>query len=458
MHSFVRHETVAGLARPPRRGPLAGALAALVAVAALASGCALDPSHSAMRRAPPAAAADWPPTRAFSPAALQRIDEYVKADIDKGVIPGAALTIVRDDRVIHERLWGMRDPATQVPMSMDTIFRIYSMTKPIASVAAMMLVEEGRMGLQDPVSQYIPAFRETRVGTEKKDAQGKAALTLEPQTRQMTIQDLLRHTAGLTYGFFGEGEVKRMYRDAGLFGTDVDNREFTDRLAKLPLMFQPGTTWEYSHATDVLGRVIEVVSGKSLYAFLKERLFDPLGMKDTRFDVTDPARQPLIAEPMPKDRTFGPGTEFFDPRKPIKWESAGGGLMSTMSDYVRFLRMLMNGGTFEGKRYLSPMSIQLMAANHVAPSLGPTTAPVPGPYYLPGPGYGFGLGFAVRIDPGLSPQLGNAGELQWSGAGGTTFWLDPEERMIVVFMMQSPSQRVRYRVALRNMIYGAMTP
>lgn len=444
-------------ARPARTRTVRGALVwSLVLAAGVASGCAMqDPSTSgAARRAAAQPSGDWPQSRGISAAALKRIDDYVKADIDRGIIPGAALTIVRDDRVIHERVWGVRDPGTRVPMSMDTIFRIYSMTKPIASVAAMMLVEEGKLGLQDPVSQYIPAFRETRVGVEKKDAQGKATLALEPQRRQMTVQDLLRHTSGLTYGFFGEGEVKKMYVAGNLFGTDVDNGEFADRLAKLPLMFQPGTTWEYSHATDILGRVIEVASGKSLYAFLKERLFDPLGMNDTTFAVTDPAKQSLIAEPMPKDRTFGPGTEFFDPRQPTKWESAGGGLMSTMNDYLRFLRMLMNGGTLDGKRLLSPMSIQLMAANHIAPA----AAPVPGPYYLPGPGYAFGLGFAVRTEPGASPQLGNVGELQWSGAGGTTFWLDPEERMIVVYMMQSPSQRVRYRVALRNMIYGAMTP
>jgi CubicO group peptidase (beta-lactamase class C family) len=443
------HRALAGAA--PWLRHLAGALLLAVASATTVvaiSGCAGNGPHFGG-----SPASDWPRSGGFSAEALKRIDDYVNTDIAGGVIPGAALVIVRDDRVIHERLWGVRDPATRAPMTMDTIFRIYSMTKPITSVAAMMLVEEGRLGLQDPVSQYIPAFRDVKVGVEKKGADGKLALELEAPKRQMTIQDLLRHTSGLTYGFFGEGLVKNAYRDAGLSGTDVDNREFAERLARLPLMFQPGTTWEYSHATDVLGRVIEVVSGKSLGAFFNERLFDPLGMTRTGFAVTDPQRQPLLAEPNANDRTFGPRTEFFDPRKPTRWESGGGGLMSTASDYLRFLRMIVNGGTLDGRRYLSPMSIQLMAANHIAPA----APPVPGPYYSPGPGFGFGLGFAVRTEPGAAPQLGNVGELNWSGAGGTAFWIDPDERMIVVYMMQAPSQRARYRIALRNMIYGAMT-
>ena len=220
----------------------------------------------------------------------------------------------------------------------------------------------------------------------------------------------------------------------------------------MPLAYQPGTTWDYSHSTDILGRVIEVVSGKSLYDFEKERILDPLGMTDTGFYVTDAAKQPRIAEPFPKDRAIGTDIEFNDPRVAGKWESGGGGMVSTTADYVRFLTMLAAGGILDGKRYLSPKTIALMTANHIGPAAGV----VPGPYYLPGPGFGFGLGFAVRTEPGVAPQLGSVGEYNWGGAGGTTFWVDPKEDMFVVFMMQSPSQRVRYRAALRNMIYGAL--
>ena len=345
----------------------------------------------------------------------------------------------------------MRDPATKEPMTTDSIFRIYSMTKPITSTAVMMLVEEGKVGLQDPVSKYLPEFKDTKVGVEQKQG-SRSTLKLEPQKTPMTVQDLLRHTAGLTYGFFGTGLIKQRYLEQDLLGTDIDNKAFSEKIAKLPLLFQPGTTWEYSHATDVLGRLIEVVSGKTLGIFLKERLFDPLGMKDTSFDVSDGARQARIAEPFPNDRSFGPGANFFDPRRKAKWESGGGGLMSTAADYLRFSQMLLNGGTIDGRRYLIPKSVQAMASNQIAPS----AAPVPGPYYIPGPGYGFGLGLAVRTEPGAAPQLGSVGELNWNGAGGTSFWIDPAERMTVVYMMQSPSQRGRYRVALRNMIYGAM--
>jgi CubicO group peptidase (beta-lactamase class C family) len=267
----------------------------------------------------------------------------------------------------------------------------------------------------------------------------------------MTVQDLLRHTSGITYGFFGEGAVKKAYVDAKIFSEDVDNAGFAERIAKLPLAYQPGTTWDYSHSTDILGRVVEVASGKSLYQFEKERILDPLGMKDTSFYVTDPAKQPLIAEPFPADRTIGNDAELSDPRIERKWESGGGGMVSTIGDYARFVRMIANGGTLDGKRYLSPKTIAYMGSNHIGPAAGVT----PGPYYLPGPGFGFGLGFAVRTEPGVSPIEGSVGEMNWSGAAGTTFWIDPKEDMFVVFMSQTVSQRGRIRAALKNLVYGA---
>ena len=394
---------------------------------------------------------DGPEQAGFSAAGLARIDSYIKNEIDQNKIPGAIMMIQRKGKTAYFKSFGVRDPGTKEPMSPETIFRIYSMSKPITTVAAMMLVEEGKLQLDDPLSKYIPAFADVKVGVERKGEDGAMGLDLVPAKKPITIQDLMRHTSGLTYGFFGEGLVKKAYVDAHLFAGDVDNAEFVQRLAKLPLVYQPGTTWDYSHSVDVLGRVIEVISGKSLYQFEKERLLDPLGMKETAFYVTDPAKKSLVAEPFPNDRKIGNDAEMGDPRVVQKWESGGGGMVSTIGDYSRFAQMILNGGTLDGKRYLSPKTIAYMGSNHVGPGSGVS----PGPYYLPGPGFGFGLGFAVRTEAGVSPVEGSVGEMNWSGAGGTTFWVDPKENMFVVFMAQTIQHRGRLRVALKNIVYGA---
>jgi CubicO group peptidase (beta-lactamase class C family) len=268
-------------------------------------------------------------------------------------------------------------------------------------VAAMLLFEDGKFSLADPVSKYIPQLGGLEVGIEKPDpGGGKPTLELVPAKRDMTIQDLFRHTSGLTYGFFGEGLVKKMYVETKVWNDYPSNAELIDRLARLPLAYQPGTTWDYSHSTDVLGRVVEVISGKSLYQFEKERLLDPLGLKDTSFYVSDKGKQDRIAEAFPNDRTFGVDADFNDPRVVQKWESGGGGMVSTAMDYARFLQMLLNGGALDGKRILGPKTVAYMAADHLGPAI------VPGPYYLPGAGSGFGLGFAVRKDAGVSPYAG----------------------------------------------------
>jgi len=386
------------------------------------------------------------------PSALAHIDDYVTADIARGLVPGATITIVRHGKVAYRRAWGERDPVNRSPMTDDAIFRIYSMSKPITTVAAMMLVEEGRLGLQEPVAKYIPQFADVKVGVERSRDDGQRALDLVNPTQPMTIQDLMRHTSGITYGFFGDSLVKKAYTEAHVTRGDFDNAEFADRIAKLPLAYQPGTTWDYSHSTDILGRVIEVVSAKSLYAFEKERILDPLGMRDTSFYIKDQSKWPRIAEPFANDRAIGRDAAFGDPRVPRRWESGGGGMVSTTTDYARFLQMLLSGGTLDEHHYLSPKSIAAMTSNQISPAAGI----LPGPFYLPGPGFGFGLGFAVRTEPGMAPQLGSVGEYFWSGAGGTTFWVDPKEDLFVVFMMQSPSQRLRYRIALHNMVYGAL--
>jgi len=387
----------------------------------------------------------------FAPDRLARITETLKATIDKHDIPGAVLLIARHGKVAYFESMGALDPQGTAPMSKDAIFRIYSMSKPITTVAAMMLFEEGRITLDEPVGKYIPSLAKPQVGVQTTDSSGgPPKLELVPAKRAISLQDLLRHTSGFTYGFFGEGAVKKLYAEAKLTDGDFTNAEFVERIAKLPLVYQPGTTWDYSHSTDVLGRVIEVVSGKSLYAFEKERILDPLGMRDTSFYATDEGRQGRVAEPFADDRSFGAGAAFNDPRIAKKWESGGGGMVSTASDYARFLQMLLNGGTLNGKRYLGPKTIAYMTSDHLGAGI------VPGPYYLPGPGYGFGLGFAVRRDAGVSPVNSSPGEYNWGGVGGTAFWVDPKEDMLVVYMMQSPSKRTHYRAVLRDMIYAAM--
>jgi CubicO group peptidase (beta-lactamase class C family) len=382
---------------------------------------------------------------------LKMIMTTLKADTDKGTIPGAVLLVSRHGKIAFFETVGVRDPATKAPMTKDSIFRIYSMSKPITSVAAMTLLEDGKLALNDPVSKYIPKLGGLKVGVEKADPSGgKPTLELVPTKRDMNIQDLFLHTSGLTYGFFGAGVVKKMYVDGKVWNDYPSNPELIDRLSKLPLAYQPGTTWDYSHSTDVLGRVVEVVSDRSLYQFEKERILDPLGMKDTSFYVTDKSKQDRIVEPFPNDRSIGIEAELNDPRVAQKAESGGGGMVGTAMDYARFLQMMLNGGTLDGKRILGPKTVAFMTSDHLG------TVITPGPYYLPGPGFGFGLGFAVRNAPGISAVPGSVGEYNWGGAGGTYFWVDPKEDMFVVFMMQSPKQRVYYRSLLKDMIYAAV--
>ncbi len=383
---------------------------------------------------------------------LRAVSEWLRSEVAQKKIPGAVLMVIRGGKLAYVDAIGQRDPADPAAMNVDDIFRIYSMTKPIVSVAALMLVEEGKLLLEAPVARYIPAFGNVRVGLEKTDAQGQKSLELVAPQRPMTVQDLMRHTSGLTYGFFGDGAVKKAYQDANINASgDITNAEFAERIAKMPLAYQPGSTWDYSNSTDVLGRVIEVVSGQTLSQFLKTRLLDPLGMRDTSFYVPEPERQARIAEPFASDRSIGVNAPVFEPRRALAMESGGGGLMSTAADYTRFLMMLRNGGQLDGRRYLSPATLAYMTSNQLSPAVVRTAL------YVPGPGYGFGLGVAVRTSAGEAANASSIGELTWGGAGGTYWWLDPSYDLFVVFMMQSPAQRVPYRAVLRNMIYGAIT-
>nr|WP_201455987.1 serine hydrolase domain-containing protein [Bradyrhizobium macuxiense] len=387
----------------------------------------------------------------FSPAGLAKVSDYIRNEIATGKIPGAILLLQQHGKPVYYENFGVRDIATELSMSADTIFRLYSMSKPITTVAAMMLVEEGKLGLDDPVSKYIPAFADMKVCVEKRGEDGKPTMALEPLKRPVTIEDLMRHTAGLPYGYFGGGVVNKIYADAGLFNNDPDNAEFVARLAALPLAEQPGTLWDYGHSTDVLGRIIEVISGKSLFQFEKERLLDPLGMHETAFDVTDRTKWPLIAEPMPNDRTISPVADVRDPRQPLRWQSGGGGMVGTIGDYARFSQMLLNGGKYEGRRYLKPETIALMTSDHI----GPETGVVRDKNYYPGPNSGFGLGFAVRtsVPENTSWPLG---EYRWDGVAGTFFFIDPEDDLFGILMMQTPTQRGRIQQDLKTLIYQAM--
>jgi CubicO group peptidase (beta-lactamase class C family) len=380
---------------------------------------------------------------------LGRIVARLRADADAGRIPGAVLLVARQGKVVTYEAVGRLDPTGSAAMPRDAIFRIYSMSKPITSVLAMMLVEEGRLKLDDPVARWIPAYARVQVGVEKPGADGKPVLELVAPRRPMTIQDLMRHTAGLTYGFFGSSLVKTRYNEAGLLAGDPSNEVFADRLAALPLAFQPGSTWDYSHATDVLGRVIEVVTGQPLERVARERLLDPLGMPDTTFHL-GPTQFARIAEPFGNDRSIGVGVDVFDPRVAQRWESGGGGMLGTAMDYARFLQMLLNGGTLDGRRYLGPRTVAFMTADHLGTAIATT------PLYLPGPGYGFGLGFAVRRVSGEAAFPAEAGTYYWGGAGGTYFWVDPKTDLFTVLMLQSPRERVYYRTLLQDMVYAAV--
>jgi len=391
------------------------------------------------------------PPREFSAEGLAKVSDYIRNEVATGKIPGAILLIQQHGKPVFFEHFGVRDVTTEISMSADTIFRLYSMSKPITSVAAMMLVEDGKLALDDPVSKYIPAFADVKVGVETKDDSGKPALKLEPLARPITIEDLLRHTSGLTYGFYGYGIVHELYAEADLFNADLGNAEFVERIARLPLAEQPGAKWDYGHSTDVLGRVIEVVSGQSLYRFEKQRLLDPLGMTETAFFVADRSKRPRIAEPMPNDRAISSTTSLRDVMLPRRVESGGSGMVGTIGDYARFCQMLLNDGAYEGRTYLKPATIKLMASDHI----GPETKISRGDAYYPGETSGFGLGFAVRTSVPANTEW-PLGEYRWDGVGGTFFFIDPVDDMLVVFMAQTPSERGRIQLELKTLIYRAM--
>ena len=376
----------------------------------------------------------------FSGARLARIDNFFNVEVARGAVPGAVLHVERAGEVVMRRVWGYRNRAAGTPMTLDTIFRIYSMTKPMVSLATLMLAAEGRLHLDQPVADFVPAFADVRVLT----ASGEQVAPRKPPT----VHDLLRHTAGLVYERNG-GAVAGLY--AGLMEGDPTNEVFADRIARLPLAHEPGTMWEYSHATDVLGRVLEVAGGRSLSGVLRHRLIEPLGMADTGFHVPHEADHARIAEPFPDDRFSANGPPMYNPRKARVFEAGGMGLVSTLDDYARFCRMLLGEGTLDGRTYVSREMLRFMASDHVGPETGITRSPGA----LLDPGFGFGLGVSVRLGRGAVAAPGSKGEFGWSGIGGTYFWIDPRDDTFGILLTQSPRQRSRHRYILRTMLADA---
>jgi CubicO group peptidase (beta-lactamase class C family) len=396
---------------------------------------------------------DIPAGAHFNPQKLERVGDFLRDRVAQGKIPGAILMIEQHGKPVYHEFFGVQDVASRQPMTDQTIFRLFSMTKAITSVAAMMLVDEGKLVLEDPIAKYIPSFANVKVGVEKKNEDGSKTLELVPPNRAPTILDLMRHTSGVTYGFYGDSLVRKAYAAANLYAGDFDLAEFAERIAKLPLHDQPGTLWQYGHSTDILARIMEIVSGKSLIEIEREKLLDPLGMKDTGFFVTDPEKQKLLAQPMSNDSDFRVGREN-RPEVPKKWQSASGGMVSTMADFARFARMLLDAGKLEGKTYLSPKAFELMTTDHVGPNSGVGRDY----FYFPGDGFGFGLGLAVRTDPGNAkpPPPGSLGELKWDGASGCYFVIDRKQDMFFVLLEQTPSQRQPIQKTVKQLIYEAM--
>jgi CubicO group peptidase (beta-lactamase class C family) len=389
---------------------------------------------------------------------LARIDEFVERHLEAGHFAGAVTVVARRGKVVQFKAYGMQNIESDVPMSKDSIFRIYSMSKPITSVAVMMLFEEGHFLLNDPVSRYLPEFKGIEVGVEKVDeASGERVLTTVAAQREVSIRDLLRHTSGLSYGLWGESLVDEMYLEREILlwkGTTI--QDTVAKLAAIPLKHQPGTVWQYGLSTDVLGRLVEVISGEPLDEFFEQRIFSPLGMKDTGFFVPPEKADRLTTVYTPN----GDNTAItpYDPdsvkqytyrtfTEEVSHFSGGGGLVSTAADYLRFSQMLLNGGKLDGVRILGPKTVDLMTRNH----LGDITM------WDGAGGYGFGLGFMIYPDPGTSGDILSEGSFAWGGMAHTGFWVDPKEELIGVFMSQIlPEAPLPYSDLFAPVVYQAI--
>jgi CubicO group peptidase (beta-lactamase class C family) len=395
---------------------------------------------------------------------LERIREALKGEIDQDKLPGTVVMVARKGQLVYADAVGFQDKSAGKAMALDSVFRIYSMTKPLVSVAAMMLVEDGKIQLTDPVAKFLPAFKGQRVSVARADAEfARLSYTTVAADRDMTVQDLLRHTSGLAYGEITQNApVKDAYAKVGVYlpgVRDYDARDMTpaeqaERLGAIPLAHQPGTVWEYSLASDVLGRVVEAASGKRLGDFLAERVFTPLRMVDTAF-YAPAEKMGRLAQPLATDLASGQPIKVIDVSALPKNDSGGAGAVSTAADYLRFSQMLLNRGQLDGVRILSRTTVEFMTSDHLGTRIA---APVtPGELLLGTPGYGFGLGFAVRLAPGIAGVPGSAGEFMWAGYAGTYFWVDPKEQVTAVFMSQAPSPvRAYYRKLVKQLVYQSI--
>ncbi len=383
----------------------------------------------------------------FCPQRTRRLVEVLQSEVGTARLPGAVALIARHGQVLLCETVGQQDPTAGIPMALDSIFRIYSMTKPIVSVAVMMLMERGQLLLSDTVAQHLPEFEDIKVTTHVDGH----AVQRRPKVAP-TVQDLLRHTSGLTYEILGAEPIQRQYAQAQLATRDRTNREFSHALAALPLMFEPGTVWEYSRATDLLGALVEVVSGQTLGAFLQDNILGPLAMVDTSF-VVPPDKHHRIAQAFEKDPDGGIAMRLIDVRQPVAMEAGGSGLASTAADYARFLQCLLNGGELHGQRILSTATVRYMTADHLGDI--PVHRVGRSGELLP-PGHGFGLGFAVRTQEGVAAMSGTKGLYFWGGIAGTTFFVDPAKDFFALMMIQAPNQRDYYRPLFRNLVYAAL--
>jgi CubicO group peptidase (beta-lactamase class C family) len=432
-----------GRTEPERETPMTGLRIPAFALCILVSGAAL--AEDPLPRAKPEEVG-------LSGERLARISETLKADVEAGRIPGAVIAIARRGKLVALDAYGWRDKAAGVAMTTDTIFNIASMTKPMTTVGALMLYERGGILIDDPLAKYFPKFASMRVAA--RDAGGEPTAETVPANRPITIQDLMRHTSGLIYGGRGNTLVHKMYPGGSVDATrDFDGAALLDKLASLPLLYQPGTVWDYGFGLDVLGLTIESLSGERLGQYLQANLFAPLGMTDTGFAISAD-KSARYAKPLPVDPDTGkPQARSPELTRPLKFECGGGCAASTAPDYLRFAMMLMNGGRAGEARLLGPRTVAYMLSDQLGPSIrnlvgnaDPTRAD-----------YGFGLGLAVRTTPGVVKMMGSVGQFSWPGASGTDWWVDPKEELAVVYMSAAPGPiRWHYRQKINALVYQAI--
>jgi CubicO group peptidase (beta-lactamase class C family) len=381
----------------------------------------------------------------LSSARLERLAQAIKRDVDQRRMPGAVVAIARKGKLAYYEAFGFADRAANLPMPKDAIFALASMTKPMVAVATLILAEQGDLLLNDPVGDYLPQLKGMKVATAKG---------LEPAHRQPTLQDMLRHTAGVSYGNRGDTPLHKLYESKLISAANQSGADFLKELGQLPLHFQPGTAWEYSHGLDVAGLAVEAVTRKRLGEFMEERLFAPLGMRDTGF-VVPASKAARIAKPLPVDPDTGKPIAFRAPVTPWQYDCGGGCASGTALDYVRFAQMLLDKGTADGSRVLSRKSVEYMTANQLGANVDVSRLHEFAVEHMDG--FGFGLGVAVRTLPGVAGVPGTPGEFLWSGAQGTMFWVDPKEELVAVFLAATPGPvRRHYRELVKQLVEQAI--